>query len=224
MAAGFFLDAEGYHAPALSEFAWLMHAFGTRHTVPPASLATVKQVHSVEIAAHVGGAGVIAEADGITSNFAGVPLGIKTADCLPILLVDPRHRAIAAVHAGWRGVAGNIVARAIVQMSSRFGSAPEDLIAAVGPGIGECCFEVGPEVAVQFGREGRVRIDLTEVVKGQFAKCGVPCDQVHAAGLCTVCDAGRFHSFRRDGAAAGRMMSVIGILQPAYEEPARDLS
>ena len=212
MASDFVLDADGYHAPALSEFAWLTHAFGTRHTVAPDALVTVKQVHSVEIAPHHGCAGVVAEADGITSNHAGVPLGIKTADCLPILLVDPRHRAIAAVHAGWRGVAGDIVTQAIVQMQSRFGSAPKDLVAAIGPAIGECCFEVGPEVAVQFGREGRVRIDLTGVVKEQFAQCGVPAHQVHLAGLCTVCDAERFHSFRRDGAAAGRMMSVIGIL------------
>ena len=215
MDGNFFLDEQGLRARPLLQFDWLDHNFGTRHSAIPEPIATVKQIHSVLIQPHVGGAGCLAEADAITSNTAGVPLGVKTADCLPVLVVDPEHRAIAAIHAGWRGVAGGIVPLAIQQMRERFDSVPSQLVIAIGPGIGACCFEVGPEVAVEFGRRGRSHVDLIESVWRQLSPAGVTQRNVYSSGLCTVCNPALFHSFRRDREAAGRMMSVIGIKKDA---------
>jgi YfiH family protein len=211
MNPAFFLDESGLHADAFTKFDWLEHAFGTRNTPWPDPLVTVKQVHSVIVEPHRRGTGCIAEADGITSVLAGIALGVKTADCLPVLIVDPQNRAVAAVHAGWRGVAGAIALCAIAQLRERFGSHAGELQIAIGPGIGPCCFEVGPEVAEKFGREGRVKIDLSAFLSRQLASSGIPEGNIHSARLCTVCHPQLFHSFRRDGETAGRMMSVVGI-------------
>ncbi|HCC58464.1 MAG TPA: peptidoglycan editing factor PgeF [Solibacterales bacterium] len=205
------LAEHGYQSPVLLGLDWLFHAFGTRASgLPPWPLATAKQVHSA-IVLRAAGAGVQGTADGLISDTEGLLLGMKTADCFPVLIADPQHRAVAAVHAGWRGVAGGIVPAALHAMGQAFGSDAPDLHVAVGPGIGPCCFEVGPEVALQFGQEGRVHLDLGQEIARQLAICGVPETQVDTAHLCTFCDPGAFHSYRREGAAAGRMMSVIGI-------------
>lgn len=189
-------------------FDWLRYGFGTRDSaLPDGAAASVQQIHSSKVV-RADAAGVQGEADGLISNTAGLLLAIRTADCFPVLLADPQNRAVAAVHAGWRGVAGGIVPVAIDAMRVAFGTRPSDLHIVIGPGIGPCCFEVGPEVAVQFGREGRVKLDLAREIARQS---GVPDDQVHLAHLCTFCDPVQFHSYRRDGAAAGRMTSYIGI-------------
>ncbi len=97
-------------------------------------------------------------------------------------------------------------------MRERFGTDPADLSAALGPAIGECCYEVGPEVAAHFGRKERTRIDLVEANRRQLLAAGLAARHIHAACLCTMCRAEEFHSYRRDGEAAGRMYSFIGIL------------
>jgi YfiH family protein len=131
---------------------------------------------------------------------------------LPILLADERHRAVAAVHAGWRGAVSQIAPKTVEAMAARWNTRPEDLHAAIGPGIGQCCFEVGPEVAVQFGAAPkRTRIDLAEAVRRQLTDAGVSPSRIYTANLCTFCHAGQFHSFRRDREKAGRMISVIGV-------------
>lgn len=189
-------------------FDWLRCGFGTRDSgLPQGAVASVQQIHSSKVV-RADTAGVQGQADGLISNTAGLLLAIRTADCFPVLLADPQNRAVAAVHAGWRGVAGGIVPVAIDAMRAAFGTRASDVHIAIGPGIGPCCFEVGPEVALQFGREGRVKLDLA----GEIARqSGVPQEQVHLAHLCTFCDPVQFHSYRRDGAAAGRMTSYIGI-------------
>ena len=111
------------------------------------SLATAKQIHSDRVLL-VESPGPQGEGDALISNLPGVGLAIRTADCLPILIADPRNRAVAAIHAGWRGVVSEIASKTIHAMCHRFDSRPEDLVVAIGPGIGPCCFEVGPEVAV----------------------------------------------------------------------------
>ena len=145
------------------------------------------------------------------SNSPGIGLAIRTADCLPILIADPKKRAVAAIHAGWRGVVSEIAPKAINAMSRQFDSKPEDLVIAIGPGIGACCFEVGPEVAVQFGMAGRTKIDLIGTLCRQLGRNGVSTRQISAAGLCTYCDAQLFESYRRDREAAGRMVGMIGV-------------
>ena len=211
----FYLDSGSiYRISELDSFPWLIHGFGTRHSNIPANfahLATLKQVHSAECVAADGRAGVLGEGDALLENTPGSVIAVKTADCIPLLLVDDANRAVAAVHAGWRGTAAQIAQRAVDAMRSRFGTQPEYLYAAIGPGIGNCCFEVGPEVAEQFGRVGRVHIDLAEENRRQLLQAGVTAARIYASNLCTMCGAGEFHSFRRDRERAGRMYSFVGL-------------
>jgi len=152
-------------------------------------------------------------------------VAVRTADCFPILLVDERRRAVAAVHAGWRGTAAGIAQRAVEAMRERFDTDAGDVHAAIGPGIGACCFEVGPEVAAEFGGavarahglrsvnvgNGKVHIDLAAENQRQLLEAGVTGERVYASNLCTKCLSGDFHSFRRDREAAGRLFSFAGI-------------
>lgn len=203
-----------YRVPELDTFPWLLHGFGTRQSDIPAlfpQLATIKQIHSATCLAAAGHIGVIGPGDALLENTSGAVVAIKTADCLPILLIDERLRAVAAVHAGWRGTAARIVQNAVAAMRDRFGTDPADLHAAIGPGIGACCFEVGPEVAAEFGRQGRGPVDLPAHNRNQLNEVGVTPSRIYASNLCTKCLAGEFHSFRRDREAAGRMYSYAGI-------------
>jgi len=174
------------------------------------AMATLRQVHSNRVLA-TGLSGLAGEADALVTCTPGLALSIRTADCYPILIADPRSRSIAAIHAGWRGLASRIVAETIQKMRSDFGSHPQDLHAAIGPGIGVCCYEVGDEVARKFGLEGRGKIDLAAVNRLQLIESGVPAAQIHSVGRCTRCEAEVFHSYRRDGDRAGRMISFITI-------------
>jgi hypothetical protein len=157
-------------------------------------------------------AGPQGEGDALVSNRPGIGLTIRTADCLPILVADPQNRAVAAIHAGWRGVVSEVACKAIHVMCQRFGSKPEDLVIAIGPGIGACCFEVGPEVAIQFRLTGRSKVDLVETTCRQLRRIGVSDGQISSSGLCTYCDAEVFESYRRDKTAAGRMVAMSGVL------------
>lgn len=197
----------------LDSLPWLIHGFGTRHSDIPAqfsNLATLKQIHSAKCIVAQGRTGVLGEGDALLENTPGSMVAVKTADCIPLLLVDDANRAVAAVHAGWRGTAAGIAQSAVEAMSTHFGTAPAHLHAAIGPGIGNCCFEVGPEVAAQFGREGRVHIDLADENRRQLLEVGVTAGRIYASNLCTMCNAD-FHSFRRDREQAGRMYSFVGI-------------
>jgi polyphenol oxidase len=203
-----------YRVTELDAFPWLVHGFGTRLAGIPAGfaqLATLKQIHSATCVAAGGRAGLLGEGDALLENQPGGVVAVKTADCIPILLVDACRRAVAAVHAGWRGTAAHIAADAVAAMGRRFGTRPEDLHAAIGPGIGKCCYEVGAEVAAQFGWQGRGHIDLPAANRRQLEEAGVTPERIYASNLCTMCGGGEFDSFWRDGAAAGRMYSFAGI-------------
>lgn len=216
-----------YRAESLAQFPWLEHGFGTRlsHGWPDLSrLATPKQIHSDRVlvvpdGSPTGPAVRIGEGDALVSAHAGILTGIRTADCLPVLLADAVTRTVGAIHAGWRGTVSGISAKAVQAMMCQFGTRPEDIWAAIGPGIGSCCFEVGPEVAVQFAPifperadlHHRARIDLVESNRRQLVDAGVPPSHIECAGLCTSCRQGEFHSYRRDKDAAGRMISAIEI-------------
>lgn len=192
---------------------WLQHGFGTRLSSGwPAvrQLATAKQIHSDRVLL-VESPGPQGEGDALISNTPGIGLAIRTADCLPILIADPRTRAVAAIHAGWRGVVSEIASKAITAMQEQFGSKPEELVVAIGPGIGGCCFEVGPEVAAQFGLAGRTKVDLIETMCRQLRRNGVSQGQISAAELCSCCNPELFESYRRDRDRAGRMVAMIGV-------------
>jgi YfiH family protein len=208
-----------YRVSELDAFEWLVHGFGTRLSDIPAlfaQLATLKQIHSTTCVPAAGRSGVLGEGDALLENSPGSVVAVKTADCIPVLLVDERRRAVAAVHAGWRGTAARIVPQAVVSMERYFGTGAGDLHAAIGPGIGRCCYEVGPEVAARFEMQefegqGRAHIDLAAVNRRQLEEVGVTPGRIYASNLCTMCRPEEFHSFRRDKEAAGRMYSFVGI-------------
>jgi len=221
------LDADKIlRLPALEAFSWLEHGFGTKHSgawPPDDARATLKQIHSTHVAL-AGHPGVLGEGDGLVTNTPGLFVTVKTADCIPVLLVDPEHRAVAAVHAGWRGTAGNIVCTAIDTLVSEFHTDPCALWAAIGPGIRRSCYEVSGEVAAKFvrwlpelaepGANGKALLDLTEANRRQLEERGLPAGQVLGpveAEWCTRCEADNLHSYRRDAEHSGRMMSAIRV-------------
>jgi polyphenol oxidase len=218
----FHLDTNNvYRSHELARFNWIEHGFGTRLSSrwPDCeSLATLRQIHSDQVLV-AESAGLAGEGDALLCSQPGTYLAIRTADCLPILVVDPRQRAVAAIHAGWRGAVQEIASKAIQAMQKRFESRPEDLVIAIGAGIGACCFEVGPEVASQFrpffperdDLSARAKVDLGETVIRQLRRNGVSEGQIVRSGLCTCCYPLQFESYRRDREASGRMISVIGI-------------
>jgi polyphenol oxidase len=202
-----------YRVREFEALGWLIHGFGTRlSSIPTDSVTTVKQIHSANCIFAEGRTGNLGQGDALLDNTPGKALAVKTADCVPILLADERLRAVAAVHAGWRGTVAGIAQRAVESMRQRFGTDPADLSAALGPAIGGCCYEVGPEVAAHFGQPQRARIDLIEANRRQLLAAGLAARRIHSACLCTMCHADEFHSYRRDGDVAGRMYSFIGIL------------
>src|SRR6185503_19511929 len=158
-------------------------------------------------------------ADAAVAQEPGLILGIETADCLPVLIVDPQRRAVAAAHAGWRGTAAGVTRRAVDALLSR-GSQPHDLLAALGPGIGPCCYEVGEELREAFGPSGagffrpgprgRPHLDVRAANRLQLRDAGLLPDRIASLEECTYCRPDRYHSFRREGKGAGRMINYVG--------------
>jgi YfiH family protein len=164
------------------------------------------------------------QADGVCSDVPGIAVGVYVADCVPVLLADPRRGAFAAVHAGWRGTVAGILPAAVQALVDHYGSDPADVRVALGPAIAPCCFEVGPEVASAFGRwpgavieePGRKPyVDLRLVLRQQAVAAGVPGEAVDASDACTKCDAeGRFYSYRRDASRGGQHVGFIARPSP----------
>lgn len=209
-----------YRVSDWDRFPWLEHGFGTRHSVwpEPHRSATLVQIHSAE--SHVARrAGDYGSGDALLSNEAGVYLSIRTADCVPVLLADPVNRAVAAIHAGWRGTAAEISSHVVERMGEEFGTRTDDIIAAIGPAIGLCCYEVGSEVVQRLrplfperhDLHTKARIDLAEANRRQLINSGVRPKDIAVAGICTFCAKEDFLSFRRDAESAGRLVSSIGI-------------
>lgn len=187
---------------------------------------TLKQMHS-SLVRKVGRAQIAERAslwgDGLLTDDLGAILAIQTADCLPILIADAKRQAVAAFHAGWRGTLKRIVERGVESMRVEFGSHPKDLTAAVGPGIGQCCFEVGQEVKDLFAAEfsyaqelfaphAKPRLDLVEANRRQLVAAGLDFQLIFTVNLCTSCRTDLFFSHRAERGKTGRMMSVIGIV------------
>ncbi len=185
----------------------------------PARLFEASQVHGVAVLDVGAGADPDAlrptEADALVAHHRGDAVGIRTADCVPILIGDRTRGTVAAVHAGWRGVVAGVVARAVDAMHHADRGA---FVAAIGPSIGPCCFEVGDDVADSIvGAVGddvlirteapRPHVDLWLAVEHQLRRSGI--EIIDTLGACTRCEHDDFYSFRRDGPESGRMLSVI---------------
>jgi YfiH family protein len=182
-------------------------------------VATARQVHGIRVvAADIDGESV--EADALVGSRAGRLVGVVTADCVPILLVDRRRRLAAAVHAGWRGAAAGVVEAALAELDGVHGAPAREVEAAIGPAVGGCCYEVGEEVLTAFEartgeatvsawatRGDRRFVDLRQATSLLLARAGV--ERVTVLGPCTACGSG-YHSYRRDGRGAGRQLSFVG--------------
>jgi YfiH family protein len=197
----------------LEQLPWIRHGFGTRNApFNQDGMASLKQIHSSVVLVVDRAEGCVGEGDALLTAEAGRTVSVRTADCFPILLVDRTQRAVAAVHAGWRGTAAGIAAETLHQMRLAFGTRPEDVVAAIGPGIGACCYEVGEEVARQFGQAGAVYLDLASHNTRQLRRAGVPPEQIDCLSACTFCNAAQFYSWRRDKDMSARMISYVGLL------------
>ena len=188
---------------------------------PFGRLFLLKQVHGATV--HRAPWSGYPEGDAAVAEQPGMILGIETADCLPVLVVDPVRRAVAAAHAGWRGTAAG-VARAAVAALVAAGSRPGDLLAATGPGIGPCCYEVGDELRAAFGEDGagffrpgprgRLHLDVRAANERQLRAAGIAEEHLHRVAECTYCRADLYPSYRREGRGAGRMISFVGFTAP----------
>jgi len=197
-------------------------AFG----ISPDRLVTVNQVHGEAIVnvddGNFRSLGTM-QADAMITNVPMIAIGIETADCVPILLIDPVTPAVGAVHAGWRSTVQKIVQKAVAKMQAGFGSDPGRMIAAIGPAIGPECYEVdepvmGPvrtvfpfwnEVASPRGND-RWGLDLVKLNRMELVQAGLVAKNIHPLGLCTSCRRDLFYSFRAEG-RTGRMLSVVMI-------------
>ena len=165
--------------------------------------------------------------DVIVSNANGVLAGVKTADCVPILIGDPVTRAFAAVHAGWRGTLARAVVVGVERMGQEYGANPADLRVAIGASAGPCCYEVGAEVIDAFNekfnndglftptRPGHAKIDLLKANTDQLMAVGVLPERIHVAPICTMCRTDLFFSYRKEKSVngkVGRLMAVVGLI------------
>jgi YfiH family protein len=218
------LGARNNGIKSLDDWNAVARSFG----ITPDRLVTVNQVHGEAIVT-VDGQNYksmrSAQADGLITNVRAIAIGIETADCVPILLIDPVTPAIGAVHAGWRSTVQKIVQKAVKKMQDEFGSDPSRMIAAIGPAIGPECYEVDEpvmgqvrqnflfwnEVALSRGKD-KWGLDLVKLNRMELVQVGLAEKNVHSLGMCTSCRKDLFYSFRVEG-RTGRMLSTV-MLKP----------
>ena len=220
MNVSFRLGLDGiYRCDAFQEFVWQTHGFGTRHANPPVDI-TLRQIHSDRVLNAHALRDREAEGDALITDDIGKSIGVRTADCVPILVLDCRTRAVAAVHAGWRGTAAKLLERTLESLRHHFRTAPADIYAAIGPCIRGCCYEVGPEVETEFTplfpewerSTGKRKLDLPEANRRQMRAAGVNPGRIFDCGLCTACQSAQFFSYRREPENSGRMIASISRL------------
>ncbi len=200
-----------------------LNVFGGRYT-----LTTVWQVHgeSIKVVSDLADASDTNErADAIVSDLSGILAGVKTADCVPVLIGDPVKGAYAAIHAGWRGTSRSIVSKGLRRISEVYGSRPEDMIAAIGPAATCKNYEIGQDVISAFGeieggdryfvptREGHALVDLIAANRDQLTDAGIAPEKIHISPFCTMERTDLFFSYRiekKKYGKTGRLLSVIG--------------
>ena len=187
------------------------------HTgVSISALAWAKQVHGEEVIKadeFFYRLPQLPEADALITNVPGVPLGVRSADCIPIFLFDPRKKAIGLVHAGWKGSQKQIARITCQRMQQEFGTEYNDILAVLGPAIRVCCYEVGEEFKNYFSPDAfqvndGLYLDLIKVNRLQLLDLGLTRDQIFDCRVCTFCDE-RFFSYRREKDKSGRMLSLM---------------
>jgi hypothetical protein len=194
--------------------------------VAPDHVASVKQVHGREVCVIRGDVPrERPDVDALVSNESDVALVVRAADCVPLLIGDSRTGAVGAAHAGWRGTAAGVAAATIETMAREFGSNPADLVVAIGPAIGPCCYEVGSDLVDAFAaagharylidrwfmtpRDRKMRLDVAGANRDQLILAGVREENVHVSGLCTAMHLDVLTSYRAEKEHAGRIAGVI---------------
>ena len=190
----------------------------------PERVVRLRQVHGADVVeARTASPGGGRAADALVSRDPGVLLTVRVADCVPLLIADASSGAVAAVHAGWRGTSAGVARRAVEAMIGSLECRPADLVAALGPSIGPCCYETGSAVREALQKAGwsedtierwltgprRGHLNLWRANRDQLIEAGLGAGAVFTSGLCTACHAGWFHSYRRQGERAGRMAAYI---------------
>lgn len=183
----------------------------------PEKVFTMRQVHGNKIlnitSANLPQQAPIPEADGMVTNVKNIILTMRTADCLPVFLYDPKKRCIGLVHAGWKGSAEKIVVKGIESLTQNFGSHAGDILVAFGPSIRKCCYDVSEDFQKIFPAEvlrvnDRLCLNLAEVNKAQLLGVGVKEENIFDSKECTVCNLS-FFSYRRDDDRSGRHLSLM---------------
>ena len=208
-------------------------------SVGAGAVAMAKQVHGRTVVVVCDGDGAPAampEADAFVSSSRDVAVAIRVADCVPLLMADRHRGVVAAVHAGWRGTAARAAVAALDVLEREFGSKPADLVAAIGPSIGPCCYEVGTELVDAFAAAGherylidrwflapapprgsrerpKLRLDVAGANRDQLVLAGVPEEQIFSSGLCTAMHLDVLTSYRAEKDAASRLAGVIRARQ-----------
>jgi purine-nucleoside/S-methyl-5'-thioadenosine phosphorylase / adenosine deaminase len=192
-------------------------------------LLSVKQVHGTDALVVdrplTGSDQFPGEWDAVVTDQPGVTVAVRTADCVPVLVHDPRRLVVAAIHAGWRGAVAGIVPKTIALMANRFGSARSELRISIGPSAGPCCYEVDDPVlnelrvglpdwqsVVRDYQGHKARLDLKALIRRQAEKEGVSASSVSSVNLCTICHEELFYSYRREGRVKGTMVSGITLV------------
>lgn len=156
------------------------------------------------------------DGDALITNCSNISIGIFTADCVPILLVDKVNKTTAVIHAGWKGTDKKIVKEVISYMTSKMGTDPLNIIAAIGPSIGNCCFEVNSDVASKFHfatkRDDKYYVDLWKENIAQLEECSVSTQNISCSNICTACNTDKFFSYRAEHGKTGRMGTFIEII------------
>ena len=201
----------------------------------PCPIVQMHQVHDVKVAVVDRGDLTRDELDGydaMITDLPGVAIGVRTADCIPVLLYDPVKKAAAAIHSGWRGTVSKIIGKTVIKMQTTYASQPSDILAFIGPGICVDCFQVGDEVALKFkeagfdinslwsfrgpktgnGMEGGHHIDLKEACRQTLVESGLKNENIQISGLCTYEDNDLLYSARKEGIECGRNITYIKIL------------
>ncbi|MEZ0538837.1 peptidoglycan editing factor PgeF [Fibrella arboris] len=182
------------------------------------NLASSYQVHGTAVQVATAG-GRTTGYDALITNVPGLAVGVTVADCTPILVFDTRNRAVAAIHAGWRGTVGGIVTNTLLALQTNYGTQPADCLAYVGTCIDACSFEVGPAVASQFnasrvttGSEtGKQLVDLKQATADQLRAFGLTDTQIEISPYSTVLHNGDYFSHRLEAGLTGRMLAIIGL-------------
>ena len=201
---------------------------GVQGAAPSAWTLSVKQVHGTEALvvdrALSSTDRFLGSWDALVTNQPGVMVAVRTADCVPILMHDPSHGVVAAIHAGWRGAVGGIVSKTLALLEARFGSHPQQVRLSIGPSAGMCCYEVDEPVleclrqgvpswgkVVRLGSGGKAKLNLKGLIKEQALAYGVTPLAITTVNLCTICHEELFFSYRREGKVNGTMVSAIGL-------------